>query len=550
MLTSLSIKNFALIDDIGVDFGVGFTVITGETGAGKSILLDALSLVLGQRADLQSLKNKEQKCVVEAIFNVQQYQLQEFFRAHDLDYEDETFLRREILPSGKSRAFINDSPVTLSVLDALGKRLIDIHSQHQTLDLAKNDFQFQILDALANNHEALKAYRSVYFAYQQAVQRVSELETLQASASKELDYHSFLLNELGDAQLHTINQEALEAEQDTLSNVEDIQAQLGMTYQLLDDEQLGVLQATQQLKNHLQQIATFSEGFAKIYERVESVSIELDDIYSEIQLAQERVEADPARLQTVNELLEQLYNLQKKHQVSTVEALQRIEEELVEKVDQATNVEEAIANATKERDLLLEELSEKAAALSQGRKKAIPQLKEQLETMLAELSMENARFEIQLEKATTFLAQGNDTIQFLLSANKGGSFGPLKKVASGGELSRIMLCVKAILSRYIKLPAIVFDEIDTGVSGTISDKVASIMLQMSNRMQVFAITHLPQVAAKGQQHFKVYKTDDEVSTSSHLKQLNSDERIVEIAQMLGGSQLTESAVAHAKQLLN
>ncbi len=550
MLTTLSIKNFALIDDINVAFSEGFTIITGETGAGKSILLDGLSLVLGKRADLSSLRQRDAKCIIEAVFQIQQYGLQRFFDENDLDHDAETYLRREILPSGKSRAFINDSPVTLQVMQALGSRLIDIHSQYQTLELADNDFQFLVLDALANTKKDLGLYRQALSEFKSIDKRLEQLQQFKAEASKELDYNSFLLKELQEAQLEGQELTSLEEEHETLNNVEEIREQLTAAYQLLNDENLGILSNLQQLKNTLNRIAGFSEPLQEIADRIASASLELEDIFDEVQRTEERIEADPQRLADVNARLQTIHDLFNKHSVSTIPALVAVAHSLEEKVVATENVDEEIHALQKERDEIEGKLNRLARSIYENRQAAIPKLTSQLERMLVDLGMQNARFDIRIAHTDSFLMNGKDTISFMFSANKGANFGLLKKVASGGELSRIMLCIKAIISKYTKLPSIIFDEIDTGVSGAVSEKVADIMLQMSHSMQVFSITHLPQVAAKGHQHYKVYKTDDGAITASHLKQLSQEERVVEIAQMLGGSQITDSAVAHAKQLLN
>ena len=550
MLISLSIKNYALIDDLKVDFTSGFSIITGETGAGKSILLDGLSLALGKRADLSTLRNKDQKCVIEAVFAIQQYQLESFFEEHDLDYDGETFLRREILPSGKTRAFVNDSPVTLQVMDALGQRLTDIHSQHKTLQLAEHDFQFMVLDALSDVEGEMTQYQEALSAYRSLSQQLKELQHFSAEATKELDYNSFLLRELEEAKLEHIEQNTLEEEYETLNNVEDIRDQLTHAYQLLQNEQMGILANIQQVKLDLQRVSGFSEGLQNLASRIESVSIELDDIFDEIQQLESQLEADPQRLSQVNELLQTLYNLQKKHNADSVSELVKIASELEAKVAAAENVDDRINAVEKDLVAARERLDSLALSIHQKRIASIPKLSEQLESMLVKLGMENARFDVQVATTDHYYHNGKDTIDFLFSANKGGAFGPMKKVASGGELSRIMLCIKAILAKYAKLPSIIFDEIDTGVSGAVSEKMADIMVQMSHSMQVFAITHLPQVAAKGHQHYKVYKTDQGTTTVSHLKRLNNEERVVEIAQMLGGKDMTDSAMAHAKQLLN
>ncbi|SFZ92151.1 DNA repair protein RecN (Recombination protein N) [Flaviramulus basaltis] len=550
MLTSLSIKNYALIDKLHVDFNDGFSIITGETGAGKSILLGGLSLILGKRADLSSLKDDSQKCVIEAVFNVSNYNLKALFKAEDFDYETQTIIRREILPSGKSRAFVNDSPVNLSSLQVLGERLIDIHSQHQTLELTSNDFQFQVIDALANNDENLQVYKQELKVYKSLQKELKELLNFQAEAIKEHDYNLFLLNELIEANLIEGELETLEEEYETLNNIESIQEKLSEAYQLLNEEQIGVLSSLTSLKNVLQKLTTYSSKYEDIFNRTQSSLIEIDDVFSEVNRLQEGLDADPNRLETVDSKLKILHNLMQKHVVDNISDLIEIKNQLDEKVAVTQNLDETIKKKQAEITSKENDLNTVAKTIHKKRTEVIPQLKTELETILSSLGMPNAQFKMDLTFANTFYANGKDELSFLFSANKGGSFNELKKAASGGELSRIMLAIKSVLANYIQLPTIMFDEIDTGVSGEISNKMGDIMLQMSKNMQVFSITHLPQIAAKGHSHFKVYKEDVNDVTQTNLVKLNHDERIVEIAQMLGGIEMSSSAIAHAKELLN
>lgn len=550
MLTSLSIKNYALIDNLQVDFNDGFSIITGETGAGKSILLGGLSLILGKRADLSSLKNTEEKCVIEAVFNVSNYKLQALFKAEDLDYEDETIIRREILPSGKSRAFVNDSPVNLNSLQLLGERLIDVHSQHETLQLTSNEFQFQIIDALAKNDETLQSYKTELKAYKNLKKELRELLDFQADAIKEHDYNSFLLNELTEANLQVGEVELLEEEYETLNNIEGIKEKLSEAYQLLNEEQIGVLASLNNLKITFQKLTGYSNKYEDLLNRVTSGLIEMDDVFKEVDVLQENLEADPNRLAVVDSKLRVLHNLMQKHVVSSVSELIDIKNQLEEKVSFTENLDDSIHKKRMEieaKEMTLNKISE---TIHNNRIAIIPQLKSQLETILESLGMPNAQFKIDVVLGDEYFANGKDDLIFLFSANKGGNFNELKKAASGGELSRIMLAIKSVLSKYIQLPTIMFDEIDTGVSGEISNKMGDIMLDMSKTMQVFSITHLPQIAAKGHSHFKVFKEDVNDVTQTNLVKLNHDERIVEIAQMLGGLEMSSSAIAHAKELLN
>lgn len=550
MLTTLSIKNYALIDSLQVDFGSGLTIITGETGAGKSILLGGLSLILGKRADLSSVKDPSEKCIIEATFDIAKYNLKSLFKEEDLDYEPQTIIRREILPSGKSRAFINDTPVNLDSLQALGERLLDIHSQHQTLQLTNDDFQFQVIDALAENGGLLQEYTLQLSKFKSLKSEFKKLQNQKIEAAKELDYNLFLLKELEEANLVAGEMELLEEEYETLNNIEEISERLAASHELLSSQEIGVMVHLTEAKNQLSKLAGFSTIYNAVFERVTSSLIELDDIFAVIEELQESLEADPARLNAVNLKLQVLHNLMQKHTATDVSELIQIRESLREKVSITENLDSVIADKESELSSLEHKLNEIALKLSKNRIKAIPGLIKQLEDILAILGMPNARFNVELIPSDTFLSNGKDDLKFLFSANKGGQFNELKKAASGGELSRIMLAIKSILTNYTQLPTIMFDEIDTGVSGEISNKMASIMQQMSKTMQVFTITHLPQIAAKGDTHFKVYKEDVDEITLTQLKRLNQDERIVEIAQMLGGINMSDSAIEHAKQLLN
>nr|WP_299388765.1 DNA repair protein RecN [Allomuricauda sp.] len=549
MLTNLSIQNYALIDDVNVSFTDGFTTITGETGAGKSILLGGLSLVLGKRADLTSLKNQAQKCIIEADFDVSKYNLKAFFDTNDLDYEDSTILRREILPSGKSRAFVNDSPVNLEVLKRLGEQLVDVHSQHQTLQLTENDFQMRVVDALAENQEALINYKIQLQAYKVASKNLSELIEFQANSNKEHDYNSFLLKELQTAQLREGMQEELEQEYEQLNNVEQIMEQLASGHQLLNDEQMGVLGRLADLKRAFQNLAEYGDRYDSLNDRIQSIYIEMDDIAGELEHLKDGVEANPSRLETVNGQLQTLYDLQKKHQVASVKELMAIQDQLAKRVDAVENIESKIQEQQLELEKKTKAVQVLAERLRDSRNAVIPKLKSMLQENLYALGMPSATFKIEINPSETFKANGKDDLVFLFSANKGSAYGELKKVASGGELSRIMLTIKSILARYEQLPTMMFDEIDTGVSGEISNRMGEIMKEMSETMQVFSITHLPQVASKGAQQFKVYKEENLVGTTTQMKRLSEEERIQELAEMLGGKTISESALAHAKQLL-
>ena len=549
MLTSLSIKNYALIEELRVRFGSGLIMITGETGAGKSILLGGLSLILGKRADLSALKDKEKKCVVEAEFAIENYHLREFFAALDIDFDEKTIIRREILPGGKSRAFINDTPVTLNVLSLLAGKLLDIHSQHETLQLTEDDFQFTVIDAVADNAGVMKNYREKLSVYHHTKKALQKSIDLKQEAEKEYDYNSFLLKELQEARLQDGMLEELEATYEQLNNTEEILEKLTRSRQILGEEQQGILTLLTELKQLLHKLSDYGSTFSALYERINSAYIELDDAFAEIQQLQETVEADPQMLESVNAKLQLIYDLQKKHNVLTVSELLEKQQQLEESISVTENIETDIHEKQLQVLQLEEELDALAQQLHEKRQKAVPQVVSHIEGTLKSLGIKNARLKIEIDTTSSYLEQGKDTLEFLFSANKGIDYEFLHKVASGGELSRLMLAVKALLAQYTRLPSVLFDEIDTGVSGEIANKVGEIMLQMSAVMQVIAITHLPQIAAKGHTHFKVYKEVTANDTRTRIKPLQPEERITEIAAMLGGKNSTESALAHARNLL-
>ncbi|WP_179354003.1 DNA repair protein RecN [Winogradskyella vidalii] len=550
MLTSLYIKNYALIDELNVAFNNGLTIITGETGAGKSILLGGLSLVLGKRADLSQVKNATEKCIIEAHFDIANYDLKPLFNTLDLDYEVQTIIRREILPSGKSRAFINDTPVTLDNLVALSGFLIDIHSQQQTQQLTQDDYQFKVIDALADNKSYLKEFSKGLVGYKTLQKSLEELKASKAELIKEYDYNLFLSNELNEINLEKINLEDLEAQYEELNNVEIISEKLSSAKSILSTEDLGVVDQLNLAKQDLTKIANFGASYETLKERLVSVGIELDDILIELDNLEENLSSDPQELERISSKLQIVNNLFQKHAVTEIDDLIAIHNDLKSKINNTESLDDAIV--LKEQDLLKqnEKLNQIALKIHNKRKKVIPVFVSKLEAILSELGMPNAKFKVELETTEAFAKNGKDDLQFLFMANKGSSFNALKKSASGGELSRIMLAIKSILAEYVQLPSIMFDEIDTGVSGEISNKMGEIMKRMSSKMQVFTITHLPQIAAKGDSHFKVYKTDSDNVTHTQLKKLKEDERIVEIAQMLGGLTITDSAMEHAKQLLH
>ena len=550
MLASITIKNYALINELHIDFSSGLSIITGETGAGKSILLGALGLVLGNRADSSTLKNTNKKCVIEAIVSIHSYNLQDFFETEDIDYETNTILRREILPSGKSRAFINDTPVTLLVLTALRARLIDIHSQHQTLQVSDQEFQFQLLDAVANNESKLASYQSGLASYTKEKKKLEEIQHAQREAHLQYDYNSHLYNELLEAKLIEDEQELLEEKLEKINNVEEIKQNLSAALQISTDENIGIQNLLYSLEQKLTKIDSYSKEYQELSDRISSVKIELDDIIGDLESAFEQVDFNPSEATQLNDRLQLIYNLQKKHYVNSISELLTIQSALLLKVNTVENAEQSLLDQETIVKGIANKLDAVALKISEARSKIIPKLSKQLADILADLGMPHARFQIKNTPSENYYKNGKDSLEFLFSANKGGQYGELKKVASGGELSRVMLAIKKILSENSQLPTIIFDEIDSGVSGEVSNKMAHIMSQMSRKMQVITITHLPQIAAKGNQHYKVYKEEVNHITTTNLKLLSEDERIVEIAEMLSGKSISDSALIHARELLN
>ena len=550
MLKHLSIKNYALIDVLEIDFVKGFNIITGETGAGKSILLGGLSLVLGKRADLGQIKDRSKKCVVEAIIKTDDYQLVSLFDAYDLDYDEQVILRRELLASGKSRAFVNDTPVTLEVLNAVSSKLIDIHSQNQTAQLTDTNFLFAVLDGIGNNVLNLKDYTEHWKQYQDNSKEIDSLKLKLSESNRIKDYNNYLLEELNVIKISADQFVELEEQQRQLEHSELIQQRLQFGMNVLTSDQFGVLERLKELKRHLDDISGLSATFLQIHERVISSILELEDLASELQIQENRVASNPQQLDELNTTMETVNQLLLKHHVHTFEDLMKIKENLQQEYESTINLEDRISASEKENRRLEAYLVKLSRKISESRLQAIPNISSALEGMLRTLGMPNAKFNIQVLPDSQLFPNGSDRLEFKFTANKGSDFREMKVAASGGELSRIMLSIKAILAEHIKLPTLVFDEIDTGVSGDVADKMGEIMMKMSQHFQLLSITHLPQVAAKGDAHFKVFKTDDDIQTITQVKHLNQEERVDEIALMLGGEKLSESAIAHAKQLLN
>lgn len=550
MITSLKISNYALIEHLDISFDSGMTCITGETGAGKSILMGGLGLVLGKRADMSVLKDNQKKCVIEASFLIDKYNLQDFFEIYGLDYEAETLLRREIIPTGKSRAFINDTPVNLDTLVRLSEVLIDVHSQLENQSLFKNEYQFLVLDAIAGNQETLKEYKNKLCEYQNIHKEYEYQKSINEEAAKIHDYNQFLYDELASDELIPGMLIPLEEEIDQLTNVEALQQSLSQGIHLIEEEQIGLLTQFSSLNALLNEAASKSKNLNVFKERINSLSIELKDILEDLISKQVTLESNPALLERLSGRWDKIQNLFQKHQVDNIGDLIQVRDQLEKKLEETQDLGQKI-NDLKDRLIELEQFLESLSnQLHENRKQASPKLCDQMEQIISKMGMQNARFRIDLTSVDQFLNNGKEQIDFLFSANLGSDFKPIKKVASGGEMSRIMLSIKAILSQFKQLPSIVFDEIDTGVSGVVSNEIANIMAHMSENMQVFTITHLPQVAAKGKQHFLVYKEVRGNTTMTKLKELNQEDRIKELAKMLSGEKLTRTALDHAKQLLN
>ncbi|HXB42129.1 MAG TPA: DNA repair protein RecN [Bacteroidia bacterium] len=549
MLKHLQIKNYALLEEVSIDFDKSLTVITGETGAGKSIMLGALGLVLGERADMTVLRDKEKKCIIEVTFIIDSYSLEKFFRDNELDYEKETNLRREISPDGKSRAFINDTPVNLTTLKELAQYLIDIHSQHETLMLNQASFRFTMVDAFAGCLEDRKHFISFYNRLKEKEKKLAELSAFEQQAKKDSDYFQFQFNELEQANLQKGQLQELEQAYDTLNNAEFIKQNLGNATQSIDGGEENILSKVAALKNILLQLSRYGKNYEELSSRINSVYIELKDIGAELDGANDKVIFDDNKLELITGQLDLLNRLLKKHAVADEEELLKIRNEIEEKLQQFGSVEEEIKNLQAEIKKLNENVWTKANKLSEKRKKTIPSIQTSVQKMLSALSMPNAQLVINCKTQESCNQYGCDELQFLFSANKGLPLSELHKVASGGELSRLMLCLKAHLAEKTSLPTIIFDEIDTGVSGDVAHKIGSILLEMGKHMQVIAITHLPQIASKGKQHLFVYKRDVKNLTQSEIKTLTGDERVVEVAKMLSTGKPTEAALLNAKELL-
>jgi len=550
MLQSISIQNYALIDTLDIAFDKGFSVITGETGAGKSIILGAIGLLLGQRADVKAIKNGASKCVIEAHFNISSYQMQPFFEGNELEFDpNECILRRELQASGKSRAFINDSPAPLALMKELGEQLIDVHSQHQNLLLNKEDFQLNVLDALAADEKELSKYKEAYQAYRKVAEELNRLTELEEQSKTDEDYVRFQLEQFDEAKLLEGEDAELEKEEERLSHAEEIKEGLYSSEQILLGDEGGVLSSMKKISGVLRSLKERYNTAGEISDRVENLSIELKEIARDLTREQENIEVDPGRLDFVNERLNLIYTLEKKHHVSTLEELLKVQEEFRTRLKAISSFAEQIEVLQKQKEELLDKAQKAMHSLTEKRTHAAKKVEHEMQSRLIPLGMPNVRFKVHITPKANFDATGGDNVAFLFSANKNATLQNISSVASGGEIARVMLSVKAMIAGATQLPTIIFDEIDTGVSGEIADKMAEIMKEMGACMQVLSITHLPQIAAKGKVHYKVYKQDNETSTSSNIRRLKEEERVEEIAHMLSGATLTDAAMNNAKELL-
>ncbi|MFM7015867.1 MAG: DNA repair protein RecN [Bacteroidota bacterium] len=552
MLKRLFVKNYILIDELDISFDKGMSVITGETGAGKSILLGALELILGQRADSGTLLHKKSKCIIEGTFQLSKESYADFFTRNDLDFESETHIRREITPEGKSRAFINDSPVNLTILKELSQQLVDIHSQHETMLLNSGSFQLQLVDAYAKNHKQLINYKSIFSKIKSDKQQLETLKAEEAKGKADLDYFNFQLTELGEALLNNPEEQSqLEQDLEKLENAEEIKEKLFGAYQIINGGETTLLSNLKACATQLQSLIKFDTRYQEFYNRLNSSCVELKDIADELEDAANDINADSQQLQIITERLNLIYRLQQKHRVSSINELMDIEANLAEKVTSIGSLQDRIEALEKNIILLNKELVASADILSANRKKAIPKIENEINKMLVEVAMPAASIKIDCIDLTSeeFTSDGGNQIKFLFTANKGGAHKEISKVASGGELSRLMLCIKAMMAELSDMPTVIFDEIDTGISGETAAKVGSIVKRMSENHQVIAITHLPQMAGKGHHHYFVFKTEGKDKTHTSLKLLNNSERIHEIARMLSGEQLTEAAINNAKALI-
>lgn len=549
MLSKLQIKNYALIDALDINFDDKLNIITGETGAGKSIIMGALGLILGNRAESKHFFDESRKCIIEGHFYIKDYNLQDLFNSLDLDYEDTSLIRRELHADGKSRAFVNDTPVTLQTLKVLGEKLIDIHSQHATLQINTESFQLLVLDTVAQNQSVLADYKKKYQEYKRTVAELKQLEEDLAKAQSESDYQQFVFNELEQANLQDQEQEGLEAEQSQLENAEEIKRHFHAASSELQDGEINVLDSLKQALSSLQNGARYLPSSESLVDRLQSSLIELKDLSAEVEQVAEGISMDEERLSIVNERLSVLYDLQKKHRVATVKELLELKQDLENKLQATDSQGEQIEVLKLKIEKLHQEISKLADQLTYNRNKATKIVEKEVQEVLSRVGMPHAQLNVELNKLSDFKSTGQDEVSFLFSANKGQALQPIHKVASGGELSRVMLAIKSLVAKTSALPTIIFDEIDTGISGEVALRVGELMEELAENMQVISITHLPQIASQGNSHFKVYKEDKGNKTKSNIVLMNEEERVLEIAQMLSGANPEDTAIQHAKEML-
>lgn len=549
MLKTLRVNNFAIIDQLEIDFHQGMTTITGETGAGKSILLGALKLVLGERADLKALKNSNEKCIIEAVFDIKNLDLQDFFEEYDLDYEDESILRRELLPSGKSRAFINDTPVKINDLHLLSEQLIDIHSQFNTPKIFEHDFQLSMLDIYGENKDLLKKYKKSYSEYIVIKKKIKVAQYSLENQTQDLDYKLHLWEELSNANLRVDELENLESEIKALSNVEEILSTLGEAYQFLNHPEMGIVSQLNEASNKINKITAYATDIEDLYQRMISSKIELDDIASELQTRIDDTELNPEKLQELNERFDLLHRLLRKHNVNSIEELIAVRDQLETQTSGFDNLSDLIIHLTKQLNTIGEDLEKLAVKIRANRFSSIQTIKENILSTLSQLGMENSQLTIQLDEVNEFTPTGKDQVQFLFSANKGMEPRVFEKSVSGGERSRLMLAIKKLLATHTHLPTLILDEIDTGISGKVANETGKVMKAMAENMQLLVITHLPQVASKGNYQVKVYKEVVDDMTKTNVIELTENERLNEIAQMISGSDITDAAINQARKLM-
>ncbi|TBX26357.1 DNA repair protein RecN [Jiulongibacter sediminis] len=549
MLAHLQIKNYALIQQLEISPDAELNIITGETGAGKSIMLGALGLLMGKRADVKALFDQEKKCVVEGTFQIEDYKLQSLFESLGIDYENPCLIRREIAPNGKSRAFVNDSPVTLDILKHLADRLIDVHSQHDSIMLADSSYQLNLLDAYAESQNELSAFEKAYGVYAQSQNELKRLEAESKALQKEFDYNSFLLEELSEANLKAGEQEEAEEKLDVLENAEEVKLKLSQVSGIINHPEQSLISALQDAHVQLNSISKYSSAYSDLKKRLQSVQVELSDIADEVSIEEEKVEYDPEQIQVLKDRLDLIFRLQQKHQVQDIESLLTIQKELSVKVENVLDFDNKLNKLKKSLELATKELEEAGQNLREKREAISPQMQNKVVNLLKELGIPNAAFSVQLTEKEP-AADGLDKAEFLFSANKGFELQSLKKVASGGEFSRLMLALKYILAEKAAMPTLIFDEVDTGISGEVAVKMGNLMREMSKNLQLIAITHLHQIAGKGTSHFFVYKADTSERTISSMKKLNQEERILEIAKMIGGNNPSESSIKSAIELMD